>query len=141
MRLRILIAVAALATALPCAAQAPPPQPAEATTAGRFYVVQANGALRAEDPVRSGFAIGADPRLSGERDPTQKVRVSGKPPAAPPRSAVAVRRQPPPERDASEAFRCERIGLYYTQDGRCVMPATADFQRPGPPSGAGQPGR
>lgn len=128
-------------TALPAAAQGPPPRPASATAVGRFYVVQANGELRAEDPVHSGVAIGADPRLSGERDPTQKVRVSGTPPAAPARDALTVRHQPPPEHDASEAFRCERIGLYYTQDGRCVMPAAAKVRAPGAPPGAGPPRR
>jgi hypothetical protein len=108
-------------------------------TAPRFYVVQADGKSRAEDPVRSGFAVSPDQRLSGTGQAVRQE--SNPPPRQPPGSdqltpPVTIRisgaKHTVPERDEFAAFRCERLGFYYTTDGRCVAPAGTQRPRHAP---------
>jgi hypothetical protein len=124
---------------VPGVSAAAEPQPKATTSAGKFYVVQADGKSEPQDPVRSGFAVSPDKRLSGPGEPRGKS-------SAPPRvSAEASGRVSGPvtirisgagessePRDDLAEFRCEQLGFYYTQDGRCVAPAGARRLTPRP---------
>jgi hypothetical protein len=99
-----------------------------------FYIVNPRGESIAVDPVKAGLATtgsadfgappGARPPASGGREDS----VSDKPVRAyddqdrPRRRQMRLRRKPP-DRSLSKQFRCERHGLYYTNDGRCILPA------------------
>jgi hypothetical protein len=122
---------------LPGLSAAAEPQPTATAPAGKFYVVQANGKSQPQDPVRAGFAVSPDKRLSGPGGKSSATR--------PPVSAETSDRVSGPvtirisggggssePRDEFAEFRCEQLGFYYTQDGRCVAPAGARRLTPRP---------
>jgi len=106
------------------------PDKSSAAMAG-FYTVTPDGETTQEDPVESGFAISAgsdfDPERSQEEESepesseqqTEKVSSSKKK-----KRTIRIRvKRKPPQRDLASQFQCERHGLYYTNDGRCIVPA------------------
>ena len=106
------------------------PNNSSAAMAG-FYTVTPDGETILEDPVESGFAISAgsdfDPERSQEEEPVpesseqqnEKTSTSKKK-----KRTIRIRvKRKPPQRDMASQFQCERHGLYYTNDGRCIVPA------------------
>ena len=99
-----------------------------------FYTVTPDGETTPEDPVKSGFAITAgsdfDPERAAEDAPgtdasgqsSEEASSSKKPPRKSRTVRIRVRRKPP-EQNLADQFQCERHGLYYTNDGRCILPA------------------
>ena len=96
-----------------------------------FYTVTPDGETTLEDPVESGFAISAgsdfDPERSQEEKPVpesseqQNEKASN---SKKKKRTIRIRvKRKPPERDLASQFQCERHGLYYTNDGRCIVPA------------------
>ena len=91
----------------------------------RFYIVDDTGRSQPSDP---------SVETIGTPEPGQsRVVVGARQPTASPRRErrIVVRRKPMSEPDAFEEFRCERVGLYYTSDGRCVVPAYGRRATPG----------
>ena len=106
------------------------PDNSSAAMAG-FYTVTPDGETILDDPVESGFAISAgsdfDPERSTEEKPvpepseqeTEKTSSSKEK-----KRTVRIRiKRKPPQRDLASQFQCERHGFYYTNDGRCILPA------------------
>jgi len=96
-----------------------------------FYTVTPDGETTLEDPVESGFAISAgsdfDPKRSTEEKPQpepseQETEKTSSSKAKKRTVRIRIKRRPP-ERDLASQFQCERHGLYYTNDGRCIVPA------------------
>ena len=116
-----------------------------------FYTVTPDGETILEDPVESGFAITAgsdfDPERSQEEEPeseapeqqTEKASSIKKK-----KRTIRIRvKRKPPQRDLASQYQCERHGLYYTNDGRCIVPAYQHYipAIPQPlPSGGMHPG-
>jgi hypothetical protein len=128
---------------------AEPKLTASTPPAGKFYVVQADGKSRQQDPVREGVAVSPDKRLSGAGQADRKTTGTAGPRArngtggqvsnASTSRMAGTSAPPKPARDEFAAFRCERFGFYYTKAGRCVVPATripATPVRPRPPAGS-----
>jgi hypothetical protein len=101
-------------------------------TMAKFYKVDGSGESKADNVTV--------PTLS-----KPEPEVSDAPPVNKPRPAKAGSRKKSesrkveivvtkkPRYDAREEWRCERAGLYYTSDGRCVAPAAnAKRIKPGP---------
>ena len=96
-----------------------------------FYTVTPDGETTLEDPVESGFAISAgsdfDPERSQEEKPVPESSEQQNEKASSSKKKkrtirIRVKRKPP-QRDLASQFQCERHGLYYTNDGRCIVPA------------------
>ena len=97
-----------------------------------FYTVTPDGETTLEDPVKSGFAISAgsdfDPERISEEEPDSpekksETTSSGKKKNRETRKVRIRVKRKPPERDLASQFQCERHGFYYTNDGRCILPA------------------
>jgi hypothetical protein len=85
----------------------------------------------ADDPSQRSsaqfYVVGAD----GRSAPDPEIeRVLPPPPSSPPAPAprppgvrIEVHQTPARERDDFEEMRCEQAGFYFTNDGRCVVPA------------------
>jgi hypothetical protein len=106
------------------------PDKSSAAMAG-FYTVTPDGETTLEDPVESGFAITAgsdfDPERSQEEEPVPESSEQQNEKASSSKKKkrtirIRVNRKPP-QRDLASQFQCERHGLYYTNDGRCIVPA------------------
>jgi hypothetical protein len=99
-----------------------------------FYAVTPDGKTKPIDPVESGLATsgtadlsttGSEPHSRSasteelpEQEPAKKKARKDKP------RKVRIRiKRKPPERDLADQFQCERHGFYYTNDGRCILPA------------------
>ena len=106
------------------------PDKSSAAMAG-FYTVTPDGETTLDDPVESGFAISAgsdfDPERSTEEKPQpepseqETEKTSG---SKAKKRTVRIRvKRKPPQRDLASQFQCERHGFYYTNDGRCILPA------------------
>jgi len=92
-----------------------------------FYTVTPDGETTREDPVESGFAISAgsdfDPeRILEEEEDPEEISSSEKKTREKRTVRIRVKRKPP-QRDLASQFQCERHGFYYTNDGRCILPA------------------
>ena len=106
------------------------PDKSSAAMAG-FYTVTPDGETTLEDPVESGFAISAgsdfDPERSQEEEPVpESSEQQNKKASSSKKKKRTIRirvKRKPPERDMASQFQCERHGLYYTNDGRCIVPA------------------
>ena len=99
-----------------------------------FYNVTPDGEQTAEDPLQSGFATSAsgnfDPqRPSQEEDePDNSGQGTEKSPNSNKKNqetrTIRIRaRRKRPARNRADQFQCERHGFYYTNDGRCIIPA------------------
>lgn len=93
---------------------------AVAPSLAAFYTVDEKGrsireaaivdAIGSPNATRSARSVGLRPRSEG-----QALR-----PESPARQvAIRIRRA---SKDPFKAYRCERFGFYYTQDGRCIVP-------------------
>lgn len=97
-------------------------------TMAKFYKVDGSGESKA-DKVTVPTLSKPEPVVSDE-PPVKQVRPersarekrSGKKPSDSGKVDIVIRKKQP-RYDAQEAWRCERVGLYYTKDGRCVAPA------------------
>ena len=99
-----------------------------------FYDVSPQGESTPEDPMESGFATSAssdfDPERSAEEESdadssgknSDETSSSEKKNRETRTILIRVKRKPP-ERDLASQFQCERHGFYYTNDGRCILPA------------------
>lgn len=116
-----------------------------------FYTVDRSGESVPEDPVASGFALSSsgsfarshqatDETATDQEKHATRARSGDKETRTPPvsiRIEVVSRRQPSSFRRQREEFKCERPGLFYTSDDRCVVPATSRVTRIRPhPQGA-----
>lgn len=102
------------------------PDNSSAAMAG-FYTITPDGETTLEDPVKSGFAISAgsdfDPeRIIEEKDDPENTSGNEKNTREKRTIRIRVKRKPP-QRDLASQFQCERHGFYYTNDGRCILPA------------------
>jgi len=108
-----------------------------------FYAVTPDGNTILEDPLESGFAISAGSDFNPDRsadvaaDPATAGNESGQATDTkkkqPESRTIRIRIKPNrPERNLLDQFQCERHGLYYTSDGRCVVPAFGHFIQPLP---------
>ena len=106
------------------------PDKSSAAMAG-FYTVTPDGETTPVDPVESGFAISAgsdfDPERSTEEKPQpepseQETEKTSSSKAKKRTVRIRIKRKLP-ERDLASQFQCERHGFYYTNDGRCILPA------------------
>lgn len=99
-----------------------------------FYTVTPDGETILEDPVESGFAITAGSDFDPERSPEEASDPDSAEKASEPKSGSKKKKQEtrtvrirvkrkPPERSRADQFQCERHGFYYTNDGRCILPA------------------
>jgi hypothetical protein len=117
-----------------------------------FYTVTPDGRTTLEDPLESGFAISAgsdfDPQRQiedeEENEPaatgTESDKASGSKQKQPETQSIRITIKPQRlERNLAEQFQCERHGLYYTNDGRCIVPAFGYYTQPipRPPTGSG----
>jgi hypothetical protein len=153
LHVRVALILAGLLLALSGLADAAEPGVAASTPpAGKFYVVQADGESRPQDPVREGVAVSADQRLSGSGQadrqksapagPQARKGTGGRLSGAGTLRITGTSAPPKPARDEFAAFRCEQFGFYYTKDGRCVAPATRRPATPAPsrlPTGSPAP--
>jgi len=99
-----------------------------------FYNVNPDGESTAEDPLESGFATSAGSNFDPERSPEEEADANSSGGNAEKASSsekkkretrtvrIRVKRKPP-QRDLAAQFQCERHGFYYTNDGRCILPA------------------
>ena len=99
-----------------------------------FYTVTPDGKTTLEDPLESGFATSAGSDFDPERSPeeasdadssgknAEKASSSEKNNRKTRTVRIRVKRKAP-ERDLAAQFQCERHGFYYTNDGRCIIPA------------------
>jgi hypothetical protein len=110
-------------------------QPDNSTPAmAGFYFVSPQGELITLDPVEAGLAttsssdFSAPPPARSSAESRSEDSESSKPARAnsdedkPQRVLVRIKRKPP-DRRLSKQYQCERHGLYYTNDGRCILPA------------------
>jgi len=110
-----------------------------------FYTVTPDGETTLEDPVESGFAISAGSDFDPERTPKEEPDIAATPnnkeKKAEPRTVRIRVKRKPPERDLASQFQCERHGFYYTNDGRCILPAYQHYipAIPQPLPGGGMP--
>jgi len=97
-----------------------------------FYTVTSDGETTLEDPVESGFALDAgsdfDPDLIQEEEPESDTseKTSEKASNSKKQETRTVRirvKRKQPERNRADQSQCERHGFYYTNDGRCILPA------------------
>ncbi len=99
-----------------------------------FYTVTPEGKTTLEDPLESGFATSAGSDFNPERsavvepgaDATGKLaeKESRREKKARETRTILIRaRRKTPERNRADQFQCERHGFYYTNDGRCILPA------------------
>ena len=104
------------------------PDKSSAAMAG-FYTVTPDGETTLDDPVESGFAISAgsdfDPERTAEEEPEPSEQQTEKTSSSKAKKrTVRIRvKRKPPQRDLASQFQCERHGFYYTNDGRCILPA------------------
>jgi hypothetical protein len=108
-----------------------------------FYAVTPNGKTTPEDPLESGFATSAGSDFDPERsaveetesppegnDSDQATDTKKKKPES---RTIRIRIKPnQPKRNLADQFQCERHGLYYTNDGRCIVPAFGYYTQPLP---------
>ena len=99
-----------------------------------FYSVTPEGETRPIDPVESGLATAGSTDLSPEdgeppqpstdtqESRTQKSSKKKTGQDKPRKVRIRIKRKPP-ERSLADQFQCERHGFYYTNDGRCILPA------------------
>ena len=99
-----------------------------------FYNVTPDGETTIEDPLASGFATSASSDFDTERSQEEKPesntseQQTGQSPHSNKENRqkrtirIRVRRKPP-QQNLADQFQCERHGLYYTNDGRCIVPA------------------
>lgn len=98
-----------------------------------FYVVKPDGESAAVDPVEAGLATTSSADFSAPPPPEppppattetapSKSREASNERDGPRRVLVRIKRKQP-ERSLSRQFQCERHGFYYTNDGRCILPA------------------
>ena len=118
------------------------PDTSSASLSG-FYAVTPDGKTTLEDPLESGFAISAGSDFNPERsadveaDPATAGNESGQSTDTkkkqPESRTIRIRIKPNrPERNLADQFQCERHGLYYTSDGRCIVPAFGYYIQPLP---------
>ena len=99
-----------------------------------FYNVSPQGESTPEDPMESGFATSASSDFDPERSPEEEFdadssgkkseETSNSEKKTRERRTILIRvKRKPPERDLAAQFQCERHGFYYTNDGRCILPA------------------
>jgi len=99
-----------------------------------FYTVTPEGKTTLEDPLESGFATSAGSDFNPERSAREAsgADTSGKlaekesrreKKNRETRTILVITRRKRPERNRADQFQCERHGFYYTNDGRCILPA------------------
>jgi hypothetical protein len=99
-----------------------------------FYVVNPEGELIAVDPVAAGLATTSSADFSaplpakpaaarGSEDSVSRSPAQAYDDQDKPRRAFVRSKRKRPDRSLSKQLQCERHGLYYTNDGRCILPA------------------
>ena len=99
------------------------------STMAAFYTVDSEGRSKRESaPV---VAVIASPKASNPRaarsQSSSKREVQRKQTKPSTVSSSDIKQA---NHDAFDAFRCERHGFYYTQDGRCILPVLRQRQIP-----------
>jgi hypothetical protein len=96
----------------------------------RFYEVDDSG--RSSDTSMSVEVIG---RKGGKEQAQIRPRKGRPKPAKKNKGGrtytITVTRERPTEKDTQKEWQCERNGFYYTNDGRCVVPVSANANRVG----------
>jgi hypothetical protein len=97
-------------------------------TMAAFYTVDSEGRSQRESaPV---VAVIANPKASSS-GPAERLRATSKQKVRQKNtksSRVSATKQA--NHDPFDAYRCERHGFYYTQDGRCILPVLGRKERP-----------
>ena len=99
-----------------------------------FYTVTPDGKTTLEDPLESGFATSAGSDFNPERSPEEEFGANSPGNNSEKESrrekknretrTILIRaKRKRPERNRADQFQCERHGFYYTNDGRCILPA------------------